>query len=169
MPVRNQPPHVNPSALVHPRDLARVFDEHAPELSETYKKRLASLDFAPLRGFLRGFIDLVFEHDGRYFVVDYKSNHLGAQPSAYLPAELVAPMEEHHYHLQYHLYVVALDRYLKARLANYDYERHFGGVYYLFLRGMVPSYAKGSGVFQARPSATLTQKLLSLFHGQDET
>jgi exodeoxyribonuclease V beta subunit len=169
LPVRNRQSLSTKASLVSPRALADVFEHHATDLSDAYKQKLAALDFAPLRGFLRGFIDLVFEHNGRYFVVDYKSNHLGPHPADYAPSELVAPMEDHHYYLQYHLYVVALDRYLGARLKDYDYQRHFGGVYYLFLRGMAPSNPGGFGLFYDRPSAALTQALVTLFEGEGQT
>lgn len=68
-------------------------------------------------------------------------------------------MSEHHYVLQYHLYTVALDRYLALRLAGYDYDRHFGGVYYLFLRGMDPDHPAGCGVYHDRPTRECIEAL----------
>lgn len=85
-----------------------------------------------LSGFLTGFIDLVCEHQGRYYVIDYKSNHL---PN-YHPTELTQAMQHHNYGLQYRLYSLVLHRYLSQRLPNYDYANHFGGIAYLFVRGM---------------------------------
>lgn len=124
-----------------------------------YADRVAALRFAPLSGFLRGFIDLVFEHDGRFFVVDYKSNHLGSTPDDYVHRALIAPMSAHHYFLQYHLYAVALHRLLRARIGDYDYSTHFGGVFYLFLRGMSPERGPTAGVFFDRPAAELVEGL----------
>lgn len=121
-------------------------------LPADYADRVASLGFVPLTGFLRGFIDLVLEHQGRFFVVDYKSNHLGASPEHYAREALRVPMAEHHYFLQYHLYAVAVHRYLGARVPSYAYNRHFGGVLYLFLRGMSPERGPRTGVFFDRPS-----------------
>jgi len=94
------------------------------------------LDFTALRGFLKGYIDLVFEHQGQYFVLDWKSNFLGLTPQDYGAAGIDQAMNEHAYHLQYLLYSVALHRYLQQRLPDYQYEQHFGGVYYLFVRGV---------------------------------
>jgi len=138
--------------------LAAPFARHAPALRPEYVERLRHLGFAPVSGFLKGFVDLVFEHRGRWYVLDWKSNHLGAERRFYDPGRLRAAMEQHHYYLQYHLYVVALHRYLGLRLADYDYERHFGGVFYLFVRGMDPS-AAAAGVFFDRPARALVEAL----------
>jgi exodeoxyribonuclease V beta subunit len=82
---------------------------------------------ATLNGMLKGFIDLVFEHDGRYFVADYKSNWLGPDDAAYGAEAMRAAILAHRYELQYALYLLALHRLLKARLPDYDYDRHVGG------------------------------------------
>lgn len=103
------------------------------------------LVFPEVKGFIRGFIDLVVEHRGRFYVLDYKSNQL----ESYAPSSLVLAMREHDYGLQAMLYALALHRHLKARLPGYDYEAHFGGVRYLFLRGM--DGRPGEGVFSLRP------------------
>lgn len=94
------------------------------------------LDFRRVRGMLKGFIDLVFRHEGRYYLLDYKSNWLGEDREAYTRPAMEQAMRAHRYDLQYQLYSLALHRYLRHRLADYDYDRHFGGVIYLFLRGM---------------------------------
>lgn len=94
------------------------------------------LDFRQVRGMLKGFIDLVFRHEGRYYLLDYKSNWLGEDREAYTRPAMEQAMRAHRYDLQYQLYSLALHRYLRHRLADYDYDRHFGGVIYLFLRGM---------------------------------
>jgi exodeoxyribonuclease V beta subunit len=141
-------------------ELSRVFERHAQnEFQRAYARRIATLRFDPLAGYLKGFVDLVFEWNGRFYLVDYKSNHLGPQPTHYDAAALEVPMSEHHYVLQYHLYVVALDRYLALRLKDYDYERHFGGVYYLFLRGMDPDHPVGRGIFHDCPTRELIESL----------
>jgi exodeoxyribonuclease V beta subunit len=149
--------------------LAAVFARHAAApVPADYAERLRRLGFAPLAGFLKGFIDLVFEHAGRWYLVDYKSNLLGVHAHDYRPERLMAAMTEHHYFLQYHLYVVALHRYLTRRLPDYDYERHCGGIYYLFLRGMAPAYARGNGIFRDRPSRQLIEALSAVLAGQPE-
>ena len=90
-----------------------------------------------LRGMLMGFADLVFEHGGRYWVLDYKSNHLGAQGGAYTPQALDAAMAAHRYDVQAALYLLALHRLLRARLGGaYEPAQHLGGALYFFLRGI---------------------------------
>jgi exodeoxyribonuclease V beta subunit len=111
-----------------------------------------------IEGFLKGFIDLVFEFDGRFYIVDWKSNSLGHRVEDYGPAALRREITEHGYDLQYHLYTVALDKYLRTRLANYDYEKHFGGVRYIFLRGVTPEQPE-LGIFRDRPPAEKIARL----------
>jgi exodeoxyribonuclease V beta subunit len=144
--------------------LAEVLSLHSRgSMSSQYLERVSQLAFEPLTGFLRGFIDLVFEHNGRFYLVDYKSNLLGRDPDDYQAAELTSAMEQHHYFLQYHFYLVALDRYFRQRLPGYNYERDFGGVFYLFIRGMSPSFTPGNGVFHDRPAGALIEGLSELF------
>jgi exodeoxyribonuclease V beta subunit len=144
--------------------LAAVFARHAATPAQSrYAQRLEHLGFAVLEGYLRGFIDLVFEHDGRWYIVDYKTNFLGAAPIDYIGSALETPMALHHYPLQYHLYTVALHRHLSARLAGYDYDRHFGGVYYLFLRGMSARFPAGNGIWYDRPPRAMVDDLSALF------
>ena len=115
--------------------------------------RVPRLDFKDLDGYLKGYIDLVFEHDGRYWVLDWKSNHLGDTPQDYASARLEAAMQAHGYHLQHLLYTLALHRHLQRSLSGYDYARHFGGVLYLFVRGVRPHWqldGQPCGVFHHR-------------------
>ena len=147
--------------------LAATFRRYAASpVPPAYADRVRRLGFAPLAGYLKGFIDMVFEHDGRWYVVDYKSNLLGRQAHDYQAERLVIAMTAHHYFLQYHLYAVALHRYLSMRLPGYDYERHFGGVYYLFVRGMAPEFAPGNGVFHDRPRRALIERLSAVLAGE---
>ncbi|HEU4620846.1 MAG TPA: exodeoxyribonuclease V subunit beta [Burkholderiaceae bacterium] len=88
------------------------------------------------RGALKGYIDLAFVHRGRWYVADYKSNWLGASLAEYSPAHIDAAMHAHMYRLQALLYTVALHRWLRHRLRDYDYASHVGGAYWMFLRGM---------------------------------
>jgi exodeoxyribonuclease V beta subunit len=148
------------TSTLTPRVLGRCFRAHgAPASDAGYVRRVETLSFEDLRGQLRGFIDLIFEHEGRFYLVDYKSNRLGPQASDYSQPALVRAMAEHHYFLQYHIYAVALQRYLRQRLPGYTYERHFGGIYYLFLRGMAPSHALRTGVFFDLPPQALIDAL----------
>ncbi|NCC40307.1 MAG: exodeoxyribonuclease V subunit beta [Gammaproteobacteria bacterium] len=115
-----------------------------------------------LNGMLKGFIDLVFEHAGRYYVLDWKSNWLGPDADAYTPAAMRAAMLAHRYDLQYALYLLALHRQLTARLPGYDYDRDIGGAVYVFLRG---SGAASQGLFTDKPPKALLTGLDRLFAG----
>ena len=110
-------------------------------------------------GFLRGFIDLTFEHEGRWYIADYKSNHLGDQAQDYEGEPLKDAMRQHSYQLQYLLYLLALHRYLRTRIRGYDYERHIGGVFYLFLRGVAPATGMSRGVWFDRPEKACIEAL----------
>jgi exodeoxyribonuclease V beta subunit len=104
-----------------------------------------------LSGFIKGFIDLVVRHDGKYYLMDYKSNFLGEAYEDYDGTAIERAMETHDYVLQYHIYTLALHRYLSWRMKNYDPKNDFGGVFYLFIRGMHPD-RPGSGVFFDHPN-----------------
>jgi exodeoxyribonuclease V beta subunit len=110
-----------------------------------------------LAGFLNGFIDLVFRHDNKWWILDWKSNHLGNSAGRYDQAALERAMKEHNYHLQYHFYTVALTRYLRvASGEKFDYERDFGGILYLFIRGVDPN---GNGIYHTRPTKDVISRL----------
>jgi exodeoxyribonuclease V beta subunit len=121
---------------------------------------------APLSGYLRGFIDLVFEHQGRVHVIDWKSNHLGERTADYAHAGMAAEMARHDYHLQALLYAVALHRHLQRRRPGYRFDTHFGGVHYLFVRGVRPGWRQAdgrpSGVFDLPFDASLVEAASAL-------
>jgi exodeoxyribonuclease V beta subunit len=117
-----------------------------------------SLDSKLMCGYLTGFIDLICEYKGLYYLMDYKTTSL----SDYKHEQLIQAMYTHNYGLQYWLYTVVLHRYLQQRLPHYDYESHFGGVRYLFVRGMHQEFAM-SGVFQDRPDFSKVKALAALF------
>ncbi len=123
------------------------------------------LTFAPLAGLMKGFVDLVFEQDGRYFIADYKSNHLGGTGADYDPAHLPEVMRRHDYDLQYLIYTVALRRYLARRVPGFRYDEHFGGVYYLFVRGMRADDPRRPGVCFQRPDEAAVLTLDELLTG----
>lgn len=127
-----------------------------------------ALESGALRGFIKGFIDMIVEHEGRYWIIDWKSNHLGDAAADYAAAPLGVAMAEHAYHLQALVYVVALHRYLRARLPGYAYDTHIGGYLYLFVRGVRPEWRDGdaaSGVHRGRPSLELVEALDRLMAG----
>jgi len=117
---------------------------------------------ALLNGMFKGFIDLTFEHEGRYYVVDYKSNWLGPDNGAYTWEAMDQAILDHRYDLQYVLYLLALHRQLKARLPGYDYDQHVGGAVFVFLRGV---HASTQGVYFAQPAKALIEQLDALFSG----
>ena len=122
--------------------------------------------FAPLTekqisGFLTGFIDLICEYQGKFYVMDYKTNWL----DNYQSDSLINAMREHNYGLQYWLYSVVLDLYLQNRLTNYCYDKHFGGVRYLFVRGMQPEMPM-SGVYADKPDLETLKRLIKVFGTQ---
>jgi exodeoxyribonuclease V beta subunit len=119
---------------------------------------VAPLGYKMMRGYLTGFVDLICEYDGKYYILDYKTNYLGELMSDYSPDNLVAAMQSHNYGLQYWIYTLVLHRHLQNVLPDYRYEQHFGGVRYLFVRGMSPDIP-GSGVYSTLPDY---QKLLEL-------
>ena len=82
---------------------------------EILNKSMENLDFSPVKGFIKGFIDLVYEDNNQFFIVDWKSNYLGSNVECYNKNEVVNTMVDHNYILQYHIYTIALDLYLKNR------------------------------------------------------
>ncbi len=115
---------------------------------------------------LKGFIDLVFEFEGRYYVADWKSNHLGPDDAAYSHEAMRLAVAEKRYDLQFALYLLALHRLLKTRLRDYDYDRHIGGSLTIFLRG---GMAESRGVHAERPPRELIEAMDALFQGHTAT
>ncbi len=135
-----------------------------PAAASGYAERLSEVSSRTLRGFLRGFIDLVFESGGRWYVADYKSNRL---PS-YEKADVTEAVQRDHYVLQGLLYSAAVHRYLRQRLASYDPKEHWGGMLFLFVRGMSGPDATAGSVFFDRPSPALLDDVDSWLGGSDE-
>ncbi len=137
----------------------------APLLGTEFSFFDESLTVNPVEGFIRGFIDSVVCHGGRYYIIDWKSNWLGVDASFYDGESLEGAMREHRYTLQYLLYTVALDRFLASRLKDYSYEKNFGGIFYVFLRGVQEGTARG--IFAARPEQDEIMKLKQLLTGRE--
>lgn len=110
-----------------------------------------------LDGILNGFIDLFFEQDGKYYILDWKSNYLGNTLAHYTTENVVSAMSASNYHLQYLIYTVAVHKFLKSRLLDYDYDLHFGGAIYLFLRGVRKD--GNTGIFFHKPAKELVEEL----------
>ncbi len=152
-----------PIAMLEDRPLRRLLSSHGIGYRVEFKERIERLTFAPMRGFMHGFIDLIVEMGGRFYLIDYKSNWLGADYEDYHRDRLPQVMARESYYLQYLIYAVALHRYLKDRLPDYDYQRHFGGVFYLFLRGMHPERGPSNGIYHDRPAGRLIDALDTYF------
>lgn len=118
-----------------------------------------------LAGVMNGKVDLFFEHGGKFYILDWKSNYLGDSLSDYEPLRLHEAMTANNYHLQYLIYTVAVMRYLKVRMPEFSYERDFGGVIYLFVRG---TRKDGStGVYTARPDYQMILELENILTTSD--
>ena len=106
-----------------------------------------------------GFMDMVFEQGGRYYLLDWKSNHLGKTLDDYGQDGMTQAMQKNLYPLQYLLYTVALNRYLSLKVKNYTYSKHFGGVIYVFLRGASREHGESRGFFRDLPAEGLVEAL----------
>ncbi|MDO4697911.1 MAG: exodeoxyribonuclease V subunit beta [Pasteurellaceae bacterium] len=137
--------------------LNRLLKQYCPLANSLPDLRLSELD-----GFVKGYVDCIVQASGQFYVIDYKSNFLGSLAQDYDQTALAQTIGQYRYDLQYLLYSLALHRYLRTRLGEgYDYQRDFGGVAYLFLRGM--NGTPHSGVFFDKPSAELMDELDRLF------
>ena len=166
-------------ALSH---LASVWRQHLPQSDPLhgFADRLETPGYAAqhLRGYLSGSLDLVFRHDGRYLVADYKTNLLGEEVAtdtvrSYAPARLGEAMLHSTYPLQAILYAVVLHRFLRWRLPGYDPEQHLGGVLYLYVRGMAGDQTPAvdghpHGVFSWHPPASLVLAVSDLLAGSPD-
>ena len=117
-----------------------------------------------LEGIMNGKIDLFFEHGGKYFILDWKSNYLGDKPGDYSEENVKVAMAESNYHLQYLIYTVAVKKYLQLRIPGFDYKTHFGGVIYLFVRGI--RKVNNQGIFTHKPSEQLIGELERILSGK---
>ena len=120
---------------------------------------IEKLNFSPLNGFIKGFIDLIFVYKGKFYIVDWKSNLIGKDINYYKEENLIPIMQNDYYILQYHLYTLALHKYLKNRLPDYAYGKHFGGVFYIFLRGINKTKGHDYGIFRDRPKKELVLEM----------
>ena len=151
-----------PSEHLRSGDLDRLCRTHL--LGDTARPVLPERQ---LHGMLKGFADLVFEHEGRYWVLDYKSNALGPGDAAYTRAAMAAGMAAHRYDIQGAIYMLALHRLLKSRLGDgYDPARQLGGAIFLFLRGIASE--KTRGCYLIEPDIVLLDGLDALL-GAPET
>jgi exodeoxyribonuclease V beta subunit len=149
-----------PLKQVTPQGLGELYVKWGHNLPESFPARMDGLRFSPRQGFMLGFIDLVFRHQGKWYLADWKSNHLGNEFSHYRQDHLVRAMAEHMYFFQSHIYTVALDGYLQMRLPKtYEYERDFGGIMYIFLRGVNAKLGPEYGIYREKPEPGFVREL----------
>ena len=157
--------------------LTKLLTEHRNNLAVTNKgnksdqasqqHRVHLPSYQQLKGMMHGFIDLIFQADGKYYVCDYKSSHLGDNYSDYNDVAMRKNIEKNHYDLQYLIYALALHRHLKYALADYDPQQHFGGIYYLYLRGMTDQNDhQGCGVYHRQITLEELAQLDNIFAGE---
>jgi len=123
-------------------------------------KRFSEYTNQELEGIMNGKVDLFFEYQGKYYILDWKSNYLGNNVADYDKAGLAAAMNENNYHLQYFIYTVAVKKYLESRIPGFDYNTQFGGIIYCFVRGV--RNTSGQGIFTTKPDLKKVQLLESL-------
>jgi exodeoxyribonuclease V beta subunit len=156
-----------PLGLISADRLGKVFQSHSGKLiPEGFTGLIEDLGFKPHKGMMRGFIDMVFRADEKYYLVDWKSNFLGGTIEDYKRGRLDEVMERELYILQYHIYTVALHQFLGVRVKDYNYNDHFGGVFYLFLRGIDSLKGSDYGVFFDKPKIGLIHDLTHYLAGR---
>ncbi len=117
--------------------------------------------FEELEGIMNGKMDLFFKKEGKYYILDWKSNFLGDRLEDYATEKVWEAMAESNYHLQYHIYTVAICKYLALRIPGFDYKRDFGGAIYLFVRGVRED--QNTGIFFHKPDPLVIDQLTACF------
>jgi len=149
-----------PLNAITPQTLRSLFRRHGGiDGSGDFPGRLEKLVFSPAAGFMKGYMDLVFEHQNQFYLVDWKSNYLGPTIADYRQDALHLTMQENYYILQYHLYILALSQYLGPRKPGFRYESDFGGVFYIFIRGIDSRRDPEFGIFYDLPKPELVNAL----------
>ena len=159
-----------PLRSTSPNNLKEIFTKTLEsETSPKFIDRIEEMNFAPIEGFMKGFIDLVFHENGKYYIIDWKSNYLGNSIENYNRASMMESMISNLYILQYHIYAIALNQYLKLRINDYNYEQHFGGIFYIFLRGVETELTQNQGLFEVKPSGNIINELTKRIINTDDT
>ncbi len=149
-----------------PQLIQLLADHRQSSQHKTSTHQLYLPHYQKLHGMMHGFIDLIFQYQGKFYLADYKSSHLGDHFNDYQFSSLASNIEKNHYDLQYLIYALALHRYLQQRIENYSVKEHFGGVYYLYLRGMTTNPVfNGYGVFYRKIKEDELNRLDDIFSG----
>lgn len=144
-----------PLKSISPMKIIEAFESQMNLFSNDYIGE--GLKFQPISGYMKGFVDMIFLHDNMYYIVDWKSNYLGNDLAYYRYELLESVMKKEHYHLQYYIYSVAIHQYFKQHIAGYSYKKNFGGVFYLFLRGISPG--SDTGIYFSKPDYSIIENL----------
>jgi len=162
-----------PLSMLRSENLSKVFRDHRGDGSMIDGSSLSvdRFEFQPVKGFMKGFVDLIFRRKtngvDRYYILDWKSNFLGYSKEDYRQENLERVMVNERYNLQYHLYALALHKYLMLKLGDhYDYRTHFGGVFYIFLRGVKPEDNGQYGIFRDTPDHDFIADLSRVLWGE---
>ncbi|MCX7678264.1 MAG: exodeoxyribonuclease V subunit beta [Spirochaetes bacterium] len=147
-----------PVSAISIRKIATTISEHHPDFCGAMPYSFHQLEMEEKNGFVRGFMDLVFHFANKWYILDWKSNYLGPDETFYGFEQLKQAMIREYYHLQYFVYAIALHRHLCRTLPAYNYDDHFGGVFYLFVRGIHKDYPH-RGIYFCKPEYELIRKL----------
>lgn len=119
------------------------------------------ISFNKLSGILTGAIDMIFCWKNKYYIIDYKSNWLGENKNSYSNKKIINIIINNRYDIQYQIYSLALHKYLKMKIKNYKFKKNFGGVFYLFIRGI--NNENKNGIFFKKINVKFINKLNKLF------
>ncbi|MCK9224177.1 MAG: exodeoxyribonuclease V subunit beta [Candidatus Muirbacterium halophilum] len=142
--------------------LRNIYNKYKDKCPDIFNK----LDFEGFSGYISGFIDLMFRIDDKYFILDWKTNSLGYSYEDYSKENLNKAMKANYYNLQYYIYSEAIQKYLSLKLKDYSKEKNWGGVYYLFTRGIKPKCK--TGIFYDNLSSEVFEEFSNIFKLNDE-
>ena len=149
-----------PLKTVTPKKIRKIFSDYGGiNIPGEFPLHMERLSFSPSKGFMKGYIDMIFRYNDKFYLVDWKSNYLGNNTGDYRKDSIDRIMSEDLYILQYHIYLLALHQYLRLHLPEYSYESDFGGVLYLFLRGIDKKQGPEFGIYRDIPSPDLIYAL----------
>jgi exodeoxyribonuclease V beta subunit len=149
-----------PIKKITPKKLVDLFSKfQGIEPIRDFPSQLGNLTFSASHGFMKGYIDLVFYADSKFYLIDWKSNFLGSDMENYKSESLVEVMNHTLYTLQYHIYTIALHQYLSNLYPEYTYENNFGGIFYIFLRGVDKSLGTDYGIYTDIPNPDLLNNM----------
>ena len=149
-----------PLKTVTPKKIRKIFSDYGEiNIPAEFPLHMERLSFSPSKGFMKGYIDMIFCYNEQFYLIDWKSNHLGNTIEDYKKGSIDRIMSEDLYILQYHIYLLALHQYLRIHLPEYSYESDFGGVLYMFIRGIDKNQGPEFGIYRDIPSPDLINAL----------